>query len=216
MNKESLMKFTCSLLFGLIGGFFAFYLSHAAEFSLLVGWDFFGLTYLIISISVFSRIPQSKIQARCANEDLRSWLLFLLVIITSVASLTTVFLFFDSRKEWEIATWLSSVVGIAAIAISWAIVHTSFTFRYAHLYYGDLNKRYSRHIGGLQFPNDSKPDYFDFAYFSFVIGMAFQVSDVTITAKGIRRLVLAHSVLAFMFNTVIIAMTISELLATKG
>lgn len=216
MNKETLLKFASSLIIGLVAGLLSFYFSQAVEFSLLVGWDCFGLTYLIISIAVFSRIPQSKIKERCAEEDLRSWLLFLLVIITSVASLTTVFVFFDSRKEWEIASWLSSVVGIAAIAISWAIVHTSFTFRYAHLYYGDFNKRYSRHAGGLQFPNDAKPDYFDFAYFSFVIGMAFQVSDVAIASKGIRRLVLAHSVLAFMFNTVIIAMTISELLASKG
>lgn len=213
MNKETLIKLLVSTLLGLIGGSIAYIFTQASSFGFLVGWDFFALTYLIISIVVFARVPQAKIAERCAKEDLRSWLLFLIVILVCSISLGVVLSFFEARKEWSVAPWISSVVGIGSIAFSWAVVHLSFTFRYAHLFYGDRNKQFAKHANGLTFPDDDKPDYFDFAYFSFVIGMTFQVSDVVITGKGVRRLALIHSLIAFVFNTVIIAMTISELVS---
>lgn len=213
MNKETLIKLLLSTFMGLTGGSVAYSFTHATSFGILVGWDFFALTYMIISIAVFARVPQAKIAERCAKEDLRSWLLFLIVVLVCVICLGVVLSFFEARKDWQVASWISSVVGIGAIAFSWAVVHLSFTFRYAHLFYGDQNKQFSKHANGLTFPDDDKPDYFDFAYFSFVIGMTFQVSDVVITGKGVRRLVLLHSIISFVFNTVIIAMTISELVS---
>jgi uncharacterized membrane protein len=213
MNRENLLKLLLSTFLGLIGGSVAYYLTNASSFGILAGWDFFALTYVIISIIVFARVPQAKIARRCEQEDLRSWLLFLIVVVVCAICLGVVLSFFEARKEWGVAPWMSSLVGIGAIAFSWMVLHLSFTFRYAHLFYGDQNKRFSQHANGLTFPDDDKPDYFDFAYFSFVIGMTFQVSDVVITAKGVRRLVLLHSIIAFVFNTVIIAMTISELVS---
>ena len=211
MNKENLLKLLLSTFIGFIGGGIAYHFTRAASFAVLVGWDCMALTYVIISLAIFVRVPQGKIADRCAKEDLRSWLLFLIVISVCSVCLGVVLSFFEARKEWEVAPWISSVIGIGAIVFSWAVLHLSFTFRYAHLFYGDRNKRFSKHANGLTFPDDDKPDYFDFAYFSFVIGMTFQVSDVVITSKGVRRLVLMHSIIAFVFNTVIIAMTISEL-----
>lgn len=213
MNKETLIKLLLSTFMGLTGGSVAYSFTHASSFGILAGWDFFALTYTIISIAVFARVPQEKIADRCAKEDLRSWLLFLIVVLVCSICLGVVLSFFEARKDWQVASWISSVVGIGAIAFSWAVLHLSFTFRYAHLFYGDQNKQFSKHANGLTFPDDDKPDYFDFAYFSFVIGMTFQVSDVVITGKGVRRLVLLHSIIAFVFNTVIIAMTISELVS---
>lgn len=96
------------------------------------------------------------------------------------------------------------------------MVHLAFAVRYAHLYYGDNNKQFSQHAKGLIFPEDELPDYFDFAYFSIVIGMTFQVSDVVVTSKGVRRLVLIHSIIAFIFNTVIIAMTVSQVIGMNN
>jgi uncharacterized membrane protein len=213
MNKESVLKFLAALGLGLAGYFTAATFTGSSHFSLLAGWDLFALTYIAVSVAVFLRIPQEKIRERCSDEDLRSWLLFLLVIIACMAGLVTVTSLLGSREEWNVPSWLGSLVGIGAIAVSWIMVHTSFTFRYAHLYYGDDNRKFAQHARGLTFPEDEEPDYFDFAYFSFVIGMTFQVSDIVITAKGVRRLALVHSLIAFVFNTVVIALTISEIVS---
>lgn len=211
MNRDAIFKFLLSFTLGVIGASMARYFSGSTAFSLLAGWDLFGLTYIIFSVVIFIRVPQDKIQERCSKEDIRSWLLFLIVVIACMASLVTVMFFFDAHKEWHMPQWFSSIVGVGGVASSWLMVHTSFAFRYAHLYYGDDNKKFARHARGLKFPDDNAPDYFDFAYFSFVVGMTFQVSDVVITSKGVRRLVLMHSIISFIFNTVIIALTISEL-----
>ena len=72
--------------------------------------------------------------------------------------------------------------------LSWFLIHTIFTLRYAHIFYGDDDEKPEMHAGGLEFPGDKKPDYLDFAYFSFVLGMTFQVSDVQITSKQLRRI----------------------------
>jgi uncharacterized membrane protein len=89
-------------------------------------------------------------------------------------------------------------------------VHTIFTFHYAHEYYGE---RRDGKIGGLLFPGDREPDYRDFLYFSLVIGMTSQVSDVQVTSKVIRRLVAIHGVLSFFFNLVVLALTVNMIAA---
>ena len=97
------------------------------------------------------------------------------------------------------------LVSVLAVICSWFLVHTVFIFRYAHIYYGSGDKP----VGGLDFPGDDEPDYLDFAYFSFIIGMTSQVSDVDITSSVMRRLALLHGILSFFFNAVIIALSIN-------
>lgn len=210
MNTDTIIKFVLSFVLGITGASLALSYTGTVLFSLLVGWDLLGLTYVIFSIYIFAHIPQEGIRERCEQEDMRSWVLFLLIVVACMAGLVTVVSFFGSGEVWHTPGWLNGLVGISAIFLSWMMVHASFAFRYAHLFYGDFNKQFSQHANGLSFPDSDTPDYFDFAYFSFVIGMTFQVSDVVITAKGVRRLVLLHSIIAFIFNTVIIAVTISE------
>jgi uncharacterized membrane protein len=105
---------------------------------------------------------------------------------------------------------------LLTVIFSWTLVHTVYGLRYAHAFYGDSDEPdVNRHAGGLVFPSDRRPDYFDFAYFSFVIGMTCQVSDVQITSRRMRRITLFHSVLSFGFNTMILALlinTVSSLL----
>jgi Predicted membrane protein len=85
-----------------------------------------------------------------------------------------------------------------------------YSLRYAHTYYGDSDQAgLQQHAGGLIFPGDRPPNYFDFAYFSFVIGMTCQVSDVQITSRRMRRITLFHSILSFGFNTLILALLIN-------
>jgi uncharacterized membrane protein len=95
------------------------------------------------------------------------------------------------------------------MVFSWFLIHTIFTLRYAHIYYGDHPSTPEKYHGGLSFPDDATPEYIDFAYFSFVLGMTFQVSDVDITSKRFRKLALWHSLLSFGFNTIMIALTIN-------
>jgi uncharacterized membrane protein len=98
--------------------------------------------------------------------------------------------------------------GIAAIVLGWFLIHTMFTFRYAHLYYFDSDDDGSAQRG-LTFPGTTNPNDYDFAYFSFVIGMTFQVSDVQITDPGVRRVVLLHGLISFAYNTTIFALVIN-------
>ena len=100
-------------------------------------------------------------------------------------------------------------VAISGMLFSWAMVHTIFCFHYANLYYGNDTTDPTKHAEGLEFPKEKKPDYLDFAYFSFVIGMTFQVSDVDITSRSIRRLALLHGLLSFTLNTFVVALTIN-------
>jgi uncharacterized membrane protein len=99
------------------------------------------------------------------------------------------------------------VLSITGIISSWVMLHSIFTLHYAHLYYSKIKGTAT--ACGLDFPEEKKPDYIDFAYFSFIIGMTFQVSDVTINSRIIRRTVLAHSLLAFALNTFVVALTIN-------
>jgi uncharacterized membrane protein len=96
------------------------------------------------------------------------------------------------------------------VVSSWVLVHTVFTMHYAHAYYRKLDDEQESSEGeGVEFPNEKEPDFLDFAYFSFVIGMTCQVSDVQISSRAIRRLALVHGLLSFVFNTVILALTIN-------
>ena len=92
---------------------------------------------------------------------------------------------------------------LASIALSWTMTHTAYTLRYAHLYY----RSGGRH--GLQFPGDEAPADIDFAYFAFTVGMCFQVSDVTVSTTACRRAVLLHATLAFVYNTMILALALN-------
>ena len=95
-----------------------------------------------------------------------------------------------------------SVVAILTVITSWALVHTVYMLRYAHAYYGDP-------VGGIDFSNDEAPDYNDFAYVAFTIGMTFQISDTDLTSAVMRRLALRHALLSYLFGAVILAMTIN-------
>jgi uncharacterized membrane protein len=89
-----------------------------------------------------------------------------------------------------------------SVVFSWLSVHTIFTLKYARLYYGD-------EVGGIEFNEEDGPDYVDFAYLAFTIGMTFQVSDTNLTAKPIRRTALRHALISYLFGAVIIAIVIN-------
>lgn len=103
---------------------------------------------------------------------------------------------------------IALALGIGAVVLGWFLIHTTFIFRYAHLFYYDSDQDGTAQRG-LDFPGTKDPDDYDFAYFSFVIGMTFQVSDVQITDPGVRTIALFHALLSFGYNTAILALGVN-------
>ncbi|MFH7026965.1 MAG: DUF1345 domain-containing protein [Heteroscytonema crispum UTEX LB 1556] len=137
--------------------------------------------------------------------------IFILIIAAACASVLAIgFLLGDKKGISAILLTLHVMLSVATIVGSWLLVHTMFALQYAYSYYQNAeDSNNEEKAGGLDFPSDYEPDYWDFLYFSFVIGMTSQVSDVQITSRYMRRLALLHGVLSFFFNTTILAMTIN-------
>jgi uncharacterized membrane protein len=175
-------------------------------------WDVFALSVLVLAWLTIITTPPQKLRARAQEQDVSRTIIFVFVILAACASLFAVgFLFFGNKQIQHPHFVVHLLLSLVAVIASWLLMHTVFGLRYAHIYYGDPDGPGGprQHAGGLIFPGDRLPDYMDFAYFSFVIGMTFQVSDVQITSRELRQLVLVHGILSFGFNTVILALAIN-------
>src|SRR5262245_56982738 len=168
-------------------------------------WDAAALSMGTLAWALISRADAKRTRQKAAQDDPGRREVWVIAILASGFSLfaTAVALRGARTAAIEIHP-LFIALCIAAVATAWALTHTAYTLRYAHLYYRD-----SDGVGGLSFPGDTPPTYLDFAYFAFTIGMCFQTSDVTITSRQIRRAVTAHAVLSFTYNTAILATAIS-------
>lgn len=175
----------------------------------MIGWDVFSLFMIIFSWTTFSITQSQQIRELAKEQDSNRVLIFITVLISTIAGFLAVLLLLISKKDYKDSETLHLIVAISGMLFAWFLIHTIFTFRYAHIFYGDDEEKPDTHAGGLKFPDDKKPDYMDFAYFSFVLGMTFQVSDVDISSKRLRKLALLHSILSFILNTVMIALTIN-------
>src|SRR6476469_7138676 len=183
----------------------------------IVTWDVFAVSVLGLVWLTIVTTPPEKLRARAQKQDLSHILIFVFVVIAAFAGLFAVgFLYINRTVVVERSHFfIHLLMSLVAVICSWMLVHTVFGLRYAHTYYGDPDGPAGpkSHAGGLQFPVDREPDYMDFAYFSFTIGMTFQVSDVVITSRDFRKLVLVHGMLSFGFNTVILALTLNTVSA---
>jgi len=177
--------------------------------AVIASWDSFAVVLLaLIWISIFaSGIDHIRYRARA--QDLSKVLIFVFTVGGACCSVFAVVALLAASKKGS-HLGLHAALSVIAVLASWTLVHTMFALRYAHFYYGE-GESPNVHVGGLDFPNDKHPNYLDFAYFSFVIGMTCQVSDVQISAKRLRSLALVHGILSFAFNTVILALTINTI-----
>ena len=166
---------------------------------MMISWSVFAFSYIITSWIIFFGQKPEQIRALSKREDGSRLYVFSLIIVSSFASLLMVLLIMLSQNTKATPQSVFIPVAIGGILFSWVMVHTIFAFHYAHLYYGDDTNDSTKHTEGLDFPSDKKPDYLDFAYFSFVVGMTFQVSDVQVTSKLLRRTVVAHGIVSFLF-----------------
>ena len=176
---------------------------------IMLTWISYALSIITISwISILTFHPKD-VRKVARLEDSSVTFIFLFIIASAFTSLFAVVFLLQSAKGKppEEAT-LHVILSIASVAVSWWLTHTVFTLRYAHLFYS-TEKGTEKYAEGLEFPKEPEPDYLDFVYFSFTIGMTFQVSDVEISSRKIRRLAWAHSILSFVFNTAIVALSIN-------
>lgn len=174
---------------------------------LLVGWDVGVALYLGLTHPTILRADIARIRRRAAEQDEGAFAILVLTIVATSASLVAIVFELGGFKQAPDGQAIARVLlAIATILLSWSFVHTIFSFHYAHEYY---DERGDGIIGGLKFPGDTKPDYWDFLYFSLVIGMTSQVSDVAVTSKVIRRMVAIHGVLSFFFNVTVLALTVN-------
>jgi uncharacterized membrane protein len=172
---------------------------------LLIGWNLGIGLYLILVFRLVARSDVHRIRRRAANQDEGSIALLVLIVVAAMASMAAIFS--------ELATTGGAprqpaqlILATSTIVLSWAFIHSMFALHYAHEYYGDGRDGI---VGGISFPDDNEPDYWDFAYFAFTIGMCAQVSDATISSKTIRRTALSHSVISFIFNAALLALTVN-------
>ena len=176
---------------------------------IMIGWDTFSVCTIIMSWITFSIINSKQIREQAKVQDQSRSIIFMTVLISALASVFAVILLIVSKKDGDQGAEWRLPIAIAGMLFSWFLIHTTFALRYAHIYYGDHETKPNTHAGGLEFPEDEQPDYLDFAYFSFVLGMTFQVSDVQITSKRFRKMAMFHGLISFGFNTIMIALTIN-------
>jgi len=177
----------------------------------IAAWNAFAVVVLALDWVTILTTQQRKIRQLAQQQDLSRFLIFLFVVVTACAALFAVGFLVSGKKNQAGGHFIIHLLlTLLTVIFSWSLVHTVYGLRYAHAFYGDSDEPgVDRHAGGLIFPGDRLPDYFDFAYFSFVVGMTCQVSDVQITSRRMRRITLFHSVLSFGFNTMILALLIN-------
>lgn len=171
--------------------------------ALLLAFDAAALFFLVAILRLFATADTAAIRARARQQDEGYWGFLLSSATVSAVALVALAMELhaaNGRGVFEI------VLAAASLLLAWFFINTIFALHYAHEFYGDHGNRGA----GLEFPGGLKePDYWDFIYFAFVIGMTFQVSDVQISDRRIRRVVLAHALITFFFNVIIIALSVN-------
>jgi uncharacterized membrane protein len=170
----------------------------------LIGWDVATAIYLLAAYTLVLRKGIAHIRRNAVLQDDGRFLILLVIGLGAFASIAAIVAELGVKDRGTQGLILATLT----IALSWATVHTAFALHYAHEYYREGGDE-----GGLAFPHNGdtpeQPDYWDFVYFSFVIGMTAQVSDVGITDKTIRRTATAHGIVSFVFNTALVALMVN-------
>jgi uncharacterized membrane protein len=174
----------------------------------VIGWDGGIVVFLGLAITMAARATKTTMRQRAALEDEARWVFLALVAGAAFFSMFAILgLMREAKAAGGAAMLIEAILAGVTIVLSWLFTHTVFAVHYAHDYFNDLAEN---RPPGLDFPSEKDdPDYWDFLYFSFVIGMTAQVSDVQVLTQPWRRLVLAHGLLSFLFNTVVLALSIN-------
>ena len=175
----------------------------------ILAWDIGGLVLLLLCAHLFSSERRDRMAQDAERQQEGEWTIFWITLAAAAFSFAAVLAEFSGSKDLpaDVRRWHVGLVA-ATLLLSWLVTHTLFALRYAHEYYEPLAAP-GAVKGGLEFPGGAAPDYWDFFYFSAVLGMTFQVSDVQVTDRMLRRLATVHGLVSFVFNTVIVALTVN-------
>ncbi|HTU10388.1 MAG TPA: DUF1345 domain-containing protein [Allosphingosinicella sp.] len=171
---------------------------EAAAKGFLVAFDLAAVLFLLASLKLLGVHDQAIMKRHAAENDANRTMLLVLTAIVSLAVLVAVEVMVDAAPGWK-----TKALIVSTLLIAWLFANSIYALHYAHLY--------AKRQRGIEFPGGEPPGYADFVYFSFTLGMTFQTSDVSITDRGIRNVVTAHCLAAFIFNLGILAFTINVL-----
>lgn len=179
---------------------------HPLALRAVLAWDAGSLMFLALTAISFLQAQDHDISYDAKRQQEGEWSVFALTLIGAVMSFAAIILF--SRTGHKAYQGLYVVFIVATLTVSWLTTHVMFAYRYAHEYYS-YDQGGNEPDRGIEFPGGDKPDYLDFIYFSFVLGMTFQVSDCNVTSKKLRRLATMQGLIGFLFNTVILALSVN-------
>jgi len=174
----------------------------------LAGWDIAATLYLVLAAEMAMRSTPDQVRQRALRQQAGRWTVLTLMAAAATASLVAIGFILGGIKDMPPdVVRLHILLAAVTIVLSWLFIHTIFAQIYAHEYFGP--GRGLRDPVPIEFPGEPDPDYWDFLYFSGVIGMTCQVSDVDIHSRLVRRVALAHGTLSFFFNTVVLALSVN-------
>lgn len=178
------------------------------RFALLIGWDTGILVYIIWVWAAVWHMNSSETKLHAIREDPGRAVTDILLIITSVVSLVVViFLILQADSTTGTTKTIDISLGLVSVIVSWLLVHTTYALKYARIFYGKSD------VEIIDFHEKDLPQYTDFAYLAFTLGMTFQVSDTNLRTKELRITALRHAMLSFLFSTVIIATTVNAMVS---
>jgi uncharacterized membrane protein len=187
--------------------------------STLIAWNGASILYLAPTLWMFWRDDEAKVRRRAAHEDEGAWMTSAIILSAVVASLAATVIALKESKAVsahipDAPSW-AWVFSVSTLVLGWVVVQTVFTLHYAHRYFGDGDAD-GKMDRGVKFPGQAPTNYTDFGYMAVCIGASAQVSDFNITTSDFRRLVTFHSLLAFFFNTMVLALGINILASIVG
>ena len=205
-------RLTGSILLGLLVGVALSVTPNTLLWStrFIFAWDALLICFIGLTVPMMMACDETKIRARAAGQDEGQHVVLLLAVIAAIFSIIAIAAELSlAKNEHGLIKGLRIALAFATVAGSWFFVQMIFALHYAHEYYGEGER--GRRRGGLNFPDDDQPDYWDFIHFASIIGVAAQTADVAFTSKALRRTGTIHGMVAFVFNTVVLALTINLL-----
>jgi uncharacterized membrane protein len=203
LANSMVIRIVISLALGLLVGIAFSFLGHPAV-AVMAGWAGFAIAFTVLTWLAVGRLDAAQTRDHAKGNDPNDGMASTLVIIASLASVVGVgFLLAGESHKGQPASPLVAGVGVAAVVASWVAVHTVYVLRYARLYYASNVKT------PINFHSTDDPDYQDFAYIAYTVGMTYQISDPEFHEKRMRHIALRHSIVSYVLGAVILATTIN-------
>ena len=208
-------RFYLSGLLGLLVWVFSHFVLDVPALGIVIAGSAFFVLYLILTAFFVPSLTPAQLRKRADFDDEGIALIALITLAAIAVSFVSIFMLINGDGRMRL--W-HTVLCIASVPLGWLTLHAVMAFHYAHLFYTDdrVGGKKSKECGGLEFPDTREPGIYDFLYFSYVIGMTAQTSDVAVTMQHMRRTTLVHGVISFFYNTAILAFAVNIAASLAG